>query len=238
MNSVIDFHSHILCGVDHGTGSRKESKAQIEMMSRAGTSLAVATSHFYPERHTVDSFRQAVRTAQEKLATVTFDCAPVELCIGAEILVCHGLESIDGLDRLCIRGTNILLLEMPTAQNWQHGAMGAVERIIDMGYTAVLAHIDRYIGKHERDIDELLSLGALAQINASAISSFFLKRKMLSYIDGGYVCALGSDLHGTDPKAYKDFSALRSKLGDERFSGIMQKSARLLENAERFSVNT
>ena len=59
---------------------------------------------------------------------------------------------------------------------------------------------------------------------------------MLSYVDGGCVVALGSDLHGSDAKGYKDFSLLEKRIGKERFDMIMSKTEDILKNAERIRL--
>ena len=236
MIRTIDFHSHILCGVDHGSKSRAESKSQIELISSCGTDAVVATSHFYPDKHRVEDFIEAVACSKDKIAGLDFDCRPLDIYIGAEVLVCQGLEDLQGLDRLCVKGTNCLLLEMPTFSNWSRGHKDSVESIIHRGYSVVLAHIDRYIDKYERDIDDLISMGAAVQINASAFSRFALKRKMRSYIDAGCVCVVGSDLHGTEQKRYRSFAELKSRLGKERFEVVMRNSQELLKNAEPMPI--
>jgi len=110
--------------------------------------------------------------------------------------------------------------------------MSTVESIMDEGYTVVLAHIDRYVKRFEEGIDTLLSMGALAQINADSLVSFFDRKKLRPYIESGRVCALGSDLHGSDPRSYKPFAELKKHIGVEHFEGIMKSSQKLLEGAK------
>jgi protein-tyrosine phosphatase len=235
MISTVDFHSHILCGADHGSQNIATSEAQLKLMSSFGTNVAVATPHFYPEQHSISDFLNDVEGALYKTKQIDLN-SKIELCVGAEVMVCQGLENLAGLDRLCIRGTNCILLELPTASSWNRGVIDTIEHIIDKNYTVVLAHIDRYFPKRESEIDHILSLGALAQINASAFFTLGLKRKMLSYIDAGVVCAFGSDLHGVDTKQYKMFASLPKRIGKERFEYVMSKANELIECAERIEL--
>ncbi len=235
MARSIDFHSHILCGADHGSADSATTAGQLGLMSSHGTDVAVATPHFYPEQYALSDFLDVLDKALYKTTQLDFD-GKLSLCVGAEVLVCQGLERLNELEKLCIRGTRCILLELPTAVSWKHGIIDTVEHIIDKNYTVVLAHIDRYIPKREQDIDHILSLGALAQINASSFFSFGQKRKMLSYIDAGVVCALGSDLHGIDTKGYKMFAALEKRIGKERFDAVMSKTEELIKNAEQIEL--
>ena len=81
---TIDFHSHILCGVDHGSDSSQTSKRQLELMAKSKTDLVVATSHFYPEQDSIADFLCVVDRAIEKIKEAEISRAP-ELCIGAEV---------------------------------------------------------------------------------------------------------------------------------------------------------
>ena len=64
---IIDFHSHILPGVDHGSKSLDQTKKQLEIIGNNGVNVIVATSHFYPHVHSVSGFINAVDAALEKV---------------------------------------------------------------------------------------------------------------------------------------------------------------------------
>lgn len=228
---IIDFHSHILPRVDHGSKNTDQSVSQIKMIG-GRTDRLVATSHFYPNAHNLDDFILRVDHAADKLREAISDLDAPEICIGAEVLLCESLDRLEGIERLCIRGTQCMLLEMPNTHAWSTRLIDTVEALMNNGIIVVLAHIDRYIRDYEVDIDHLLDMGAKAQINASSFASFFSRRRMMPYLESGSVYALGSDLHCVDTHAYRDFVALESKIGRELYSDIMKKSESLLEGAE------
>ena len=124
-----------------------------------------------------------------------------------------------------------MLLEMPNVGAWSSRLIDTVENLLDAGFDILLAHIDRYVRDYEEGIDKLLSMGAVAQINAGALTSFFSRRKLTPYIEGGFVYALGSDLHGVDKEAYHAFDMLEDKIGKNEFDRIMKMSELLLSNA-------
>ena len=228
---IIDFHSHILPRVDHGSKSMEQSISQIRLI-RETTDRIVATSHFYPHVHNLDDFLMRVDNSAAALKEEISDLGAPEICLGAEVLLCESLDRLDGIESLCIRGTKCMLLEMPNVGAWNDRLIATVESLMDKKFTVVLAHIDRYIRDYEDDIDRLLSMGARAQVNASSLKSFFSRRRMMPYLESGAVYALGSDLHGADDDAYRDFAALEAKIGSELYTNIMKKSERLLEGAE------
>ena len=228
---IVDFHSHILPRVDHGSNSTDQSVEQIKLIGNR-TDRIVATSHFYPNVHNLEDFILKVDSAANKLRCAISELDAPEICIGAEVLLCEGLDRLEGVEKLCIRGTRCMLLEMPNASEWSERLIDTVEALMDKGIVVVLAHIDRYIKAYEEDIDRLLAMGAKAQINASALSSFFSRRRLVPYLASGAVYALGSDLHHVDAGAYRAFAALPRKIGRELYADIMKKSERLLEGAE------
>lgn len=232
--SVIDFHSHILPATDHGCKDLKESILQLHLMHKCNTEIIVATPHFYPHMHTVDSFIENVNNAVLNLRQADIHL-PLNIALGAEVLLCNGLDQMDGLEELCIRGTKTILLELPTERLNQAGYT-TVENILSAGFTVVLAHIDRYLKNTSQDITELLSMGTYAQINASALTSHGMRKRLRPYLeDGDTVCAIGSDLHGHNEKHYKPFCKAQRLLG-ENLEKIMCRAEKLLSGAELINL--
>ncbi len=222
----IDFHAHVLPAVDHGSRDLPESLEQLAMLKEIGVDTVVATPHFYPHSMDVSRFSRSVDSAASLLSS---HCAPLRVALGAEVLYCDGLDRMEDLDKLCIRGTNILLLELPL-EEWSSELFCTVERLTQR-FTVLLAHIDRYIVGQEEEIHELLRSGTYAQVNASALSSLSKRRRLSPLWDTDRIVALGSDLHETDKKACRAMLAAKKRLGD-RFDMIMHRAEALLSTAE------
>ena len=231
MRNGIDFHSHIIPAADHGCLDASESAEQLSLLRSAGMERVVATPHFYPTRHEVNTFLQTVNTGVSALRAQT-DIAFPQLHLGAEVLLCPGIHRMPDFDRLCIRGTRILLLELPFS-GCNNELFDTVMSIIRRGYAVVLAHIDRYLPQFADQIDNLLRCGAMAQVNVSALRGFFSRKRLMPYLKQDCLVALGSDLHGTDPKFVAGFENAQ-KLPDDIFGQIMERSSVLLRHAEVF----
>ena len=229
-HNVIDFHSHILPRLDHGCENLDECIRQLSLISQSGTDISVATPHFYPHEHSVEQFTNDVSLAIERMQTAGIEQSP-RIALGAEVLLCRNIHHMEGFEKLCIRGTRTLLLELPMFPlTDEHFA--TVEQIIGEGYTVLLAHIDRYLGELEDQIDTLLSMGALAQVNAYSLFSGSVKKRILRYLeDSDSICAIGSDLHGVDEKIYKKFVKAQKVLKDH-YPTVMARSADLLSGAQ------
>ena len=50
------------------------------------------------------------------------------------------------------------------------------------------------------------------QLNADSLSGLFKKRHLYDWMERGLVVAIGSDIHGRDNKAYKNFSLAKNKI--------------------------
>ncbi len=223
---TVDFHSHIIPGADHGCHSKEEFESQMKLYRNAGIDAVVATPHFYPNQHSISGFLSTVDASYAENCVSCTDKTP-RIYLGAEVLVCENIHRMPDLEKLCIRNTNILLLELPLS-GCSSSLIQSVEKVIEQDYTVVLAHIDRYLPRYAEDIHNLLDAGAYAQINATAFSGFHGEKKLLPYLKSGKVVAFGSDLHETDKKSIRAFENL-VKLPHGFFAQTMEKTVQLLQ---------
>ena len=221
---MIDFHAHVLPGCDHGSDGLETSLKQLALAREAGIETLIATPHFYPQKEPLDDFLQRRNETYELL--MKNHTASPEIIVGAEVNLCQGLDRMKGLEKVCISGTRLILIEMPLSY-WSQSLEETLLRIQDDDeLTVVLAHVDRY---DARRIERLLDYGFLAQINAESLVRFFGKRQLLSWIDQGSVVALGSDIHGFKT-GYSDFSRAVRGLKD-RADLIFKRTKTLLDEA-------
>ncbi len=204
---IIDFHAHILPGADHGSDSVDTTLFQLSRASDAGVRRIIATPHFYPTCHSVEKFLQRRDDAYGNLLPHLKPDMP-KLVLGAEVLMCHGIERLEGLSSLCVSGTRVLLLELPYS-DFSDSYVQSVRNLIKDGYEIVLAHAERYFYEN---IDEIVRAGAKIQLNAGALSGLFIDKTVSSWVKSGAVVALGSDIHMRDGSAYKRFAKAKAKL--------------------------
>lgn len=224
---IIDFHAHILPGFDHGCGSVIDSLRQLDMAKKAGIEIIAATSHFYPNAETSAGFLLRRQKAWETLLRVLPDEAP-RIILGAEVLICDGMDKMEGLLDLTFEGTNVILLEMPFGP-WKAAVYDTVEKIHQLtGRNAVIAHVERY---DPEAIDSLFETGITGQLNAGVLLRPRKRRQLLNWIDKGKISALGSDIHGTKD-AYRQFKRAKAILG-KRFEPIMLRSEELISAEKR-----
>lgn len=139
----LDHHAHVLPGCDHGSDGLETSLRQLDMAAAVGIRTVCATPHFYPHRESVESFLRRRAECAQLLRAHLPERAP-QVCLGAEVLICDGMERLDGLHRLCREGTNELLLEMPFYA-WPASIWDTLYHLLDLqDIQIVLAHAERY----------------------------------------------------------------------------------------------
>ena len=213
-------------GVDHGSSGIETTEKQIEIIKKGGVGSVVATPHFYPHIHRVNEFLDIRRRALCEMLPC-LEKNSIGLYLGAEVLLCEGMERMDGLSELCIEGTNVLLIEMPFA-HWSDELLTTLCKISEQGLDVVLAHIDRYPAEKTARILDMCE--AKVQLNADAFCDIWRRKKYLSQVKNGSVYALGSDFHGT--KGYDKFTKALKFLGSENTEKIMKNTESILKGAK------
>ncbi len=203
---MIDFHSHILPAMDDGSKNEQESLSMLTELKNQGVTKVIATPHFYANGESVSAFVSRRQKSFEKL-NLNSDLPRVVL--GAEVRYYEGISRLADLTKLCISGTDLLLLEMPSAK-WTDFVIKELISLASNGnITLVLAHIERYIFMQPKSVFvDLLNSGVLMQINASFINGFFTRRKALKLLGSGMVHFVGTDCHNTTDRVPEMKSAV------------------------------
>ncbi len=243
VHPVIDIHSHILPKMDDGSSS---SAMSIEMLTRAarqGVTHMVATPHFYPQQNSPTHFlsrRAKCRTRLEAAIDEAYsarslpaDVTLPKLFFGAEVAFFPGISNIEDLDRLCILGTDVMLLEMPFCA-WSSRTLDEVENISRRGISIIIAHLERFY-RYQTDkhiIPALTDMPVTIQANAEGLLSWTKRRRILKMFDDGTAQLLGSDCHNLDsrrPNLGDGRAVLKQKLGPEILEDIDRTAAALLK---------
>lgn len=198
MDRRVDFHSHILPGVDDGSRSVEESLEMLRAEARQGIGTVVATPHFYANHDTPERFLRRRAAAWEMLQTaMALEAGLPEIILGAEVYYFSGISDSDQLYRLTTGQKRYIMLEMPTVP-WTQNMYQEMENIYTKhGITPIIAHIDRYISplRHRQILDRLEELPVLVQAN----SDFFLRPMTvplaLRMLKEKRIHLLGSDCH-------------------------------------------
>ena len=85
---MIDFHTHILPGIDDGSSHVEESAAMLTALREQGADTVFLTPHFYPQESCLTDFLEKRAEAMEKLKPILTEDMPT--CrLGAEVSIIY-----------------------------------------------------------------------------------------------------------------------------------------------------
>lgn len=233
---MVDFHTHILPGIDDGSSNVDMTFAMLEQMREQGVRNLIATPHFYANNYTIDQFLDKRIDSYQKvvLQAKRRGISLPNIRLGAEVLYFSGIGRANLLNKLCIENTNVLLLEMPFCQ-WEPKLYQELEEIIcDQKIKIVLAHIERYFS-YQKDLEmweKIMKLPLYKQMNAAAFTSWRFRRKSLQILENQGVVLLGSDCHDDShrpPNLLDGLSIIVGKEGDDYLKKLGELEEKLLE---------
>lgn len=203
MAGIVDFHSHLIPGVDDGAQNVEQSLTALRAMAAQGITTAITTPHFDASL-TRDPAALAARLQE-------FDAGWA--------LLADALRREEGLPRL-LRGTEVMLdepdvdlsdprirlaggpfvlcefpgLRLPPNAEW------GVENLVKRGWRPIVAHPERYrnVDTELGMLSRLRAAGAVFQMNSGSLLGHYgegaerLSRKLLAL---GWVEYLSSDHH-------------------------------------------
>lgn len=235
MYTLIDFHSHILPGVDDGSRSAAESIEMLRLEAAQGVKHVLATPHFYAQSDNPRRFFARRAAAMDELQSAARGCEGLPtVSLGAEVYYFAGMSESEVLSQLTLGETKYILVEMPPAP-WTEPMYRELEWIYTkQGLVPVMAHVDRYVGPLvSHGIPQRLSeLPVLVQANASFFLSRSTQRLAVRMLRSGQIHVLGSDCHNMadrPPNLDKALDVIWKRLGEDVGNKILEQMGRLAE---------
>lgn len=228
---MIDFHSHILPGIDDGA---RNTDMALEMLKRAyadGIDTVVSTSHIYiDDESDIDKFierrKRAYTVLLEAMSKDGGEFPKIRL--GCEVHLKPYIGNYDSVQKLAIDGTNYILLEMPYS-SWSQDHYEAVYNIGVMGLRPIMANIERFL-RYRSEFHHLKALDPIFQVNADAFLHKAMRKELLQMFYDGYVHLLGSDMHNLKERSNhlkEAYGIIEERFGTS-FSEHIKKNALLV----------
>ncbi len=235
---MIDFHSHILPGIDDGAKTVEDSLFLIDTMHSLGAAHIVLTPHFYPSQKSITSFVEsrnaACKLLAEELQKKQIDVPKLHL--GCEVYLEPIIFNYDDLTPLTIDlGGKFILTELLYDEELTNSTMSMLNKLVySHNLIPILAHIDRYpFLMKEKTLVSLLDMGCIAQINVSALTKFFTRKKLIKYLEKGYIGVIGSDIHN---KSYiPDIKSGLSYMNNDDLEYVTEISKGILKTVKKDS---
>lgn len=200
LDGAVDYHSHILPGVDDGIRTQEDSLRVLSYYEKAGIKEVWLTPHI------MEDIPNSTVFLQERFAALqaAYD-GPVVLHLAAENMMDQLFEDrLDAGDLLTMENVseNPLLLVETSYFNPPLGLYDILERVMKKGLRPLLAHPERYVYMEWKDYCRLKGMGVLFQLNLLSLTGHYGKtaqacsRRLLK---NGMYDYYGSDLHRLSP---------------------------------------
>lgn len=237
---MIDFHTHIIPGIDDGSHNVEESVQMLKMSYAQGIDTVVLTSHFRLGEHKIKSW---LKQRTENLEKVFDSMTEVErrhipkMVLASEIEYTAGMNRWDYLDELVIKGTEFIMTEMPFMP-WTEQVIKTIDDIaLNSPFTPIIPHIDRYMHTFTKMeyIEHFYDMPVIIQMNAIYINGVANVQFFKPMLDSGVVDILGSDCHGKEWRPQNLGSAIevvRKVCGQDVLDRIDKKGREILKNAK------
>lgn len=234
-NGLVDIHCHILPGVDDGAQDVKTSLELLRLAYEDGICAMILTPHYrgHYRKHTPEIL---LRRFEDLRAAVQKELPQMELYMGSEAAWERDLgEKIIEGRVLTMHGSPYVLLEFEFGCMHSHVTDGVMD-VVSCGYTPIIAHAERYeiFRKDKTLVDEVLSMGALVQINADSVlgkRGFALKRCCHRLLKQGKAHFIASDAHDAQnrpPLLRECFEYVSRRYGEDYAQVLLRDNARAL----------
>ena len=229
---MIDWHSHILPGVDDGSRDVDQSLMMLDALIEQQVDTVLATPHFFAGEESVDEFLRRRNRAYDTLCSRIGDRDVRVLC-GAEVKYYAGISRMADLDKLAIGHTRLLLLEM-SMEKWTDFTIQELTELAGTrGLKIVMAHIERYLGYVDiKTIRRLCENGLYIQVNAGFFERVLSRNKACRLLDAGLIHFIGSDCHNLTsrpPRIASAYELIRKRFGEEFLSQMVEYGYYTLE---------
>lgn len=194
----VDFHCHLLPGMDDGAADVSVSLEMVGMLQRQGIAAAFATPHYLPWLETPDAFAGRRTKALRELQMDSRYPADFPVLPAAEVALERDLSKQD-LMPLCYAGHPALLLELPKGIGWDPWMGQEIENIAYRFHVQpVLAHLERYLYYPAAAIRCLLQLPhVVVQLNAGSLRERGSVKLLQHLYHERIPVLIGTDAHDT-----------------------------------------
>ena len=200
---MIDFHNHILPGVDDGAKTMQESIEMLKYAESQGITDVVNTVHFQHPRmlDKNTNFKYISSVKNDLIQELDKNQIKINIHLGAEVFFNFNLLEISDNPIVTFCNGNYMLIEFQPLMF----PKGFEKHLYDLklsGVTPIIAHPERYkpIQENYKILEGLINSGCLMQVDAGSILGHFGKKcKYVSeqIIRKNMVHIIGSDAHGS-----------------------------------------
>lgn len=217
-----DIHNHILFGVDDGARVEKEMYQLIDAAYADGVRHLCFTPHYHPayfgehQEEIAAGFRMASAYAASRYLDLS-------LYLGNELRYERScMEWLEQGRYKTLNGSQYLLVDFLYPEP-ADAILDAMLRVLNGGYTPVLAHVERYESLHRdmREVERMKSWGVVLQVDAQSPLGGLgrgAKHRSRRLLAAGLIDVVASDAHDLvrrPPQLRPCFEFVSKKYGED-----------------------
>ncbi len=200
---MLDFHSHLMPGVDDGAANLSESRAGLAVMAEQGVRTIITTPHIRASQtHRSEELYKYLKHLDSAFVQLR-ELAESEF---PELRVERGVEMMLDVpspmlidERMHLAGTPFVLVEFPFMSIPPNSTI-PLREIRSTGVTPIVAHPERYANMNGNLelIESWKDTGACIQINSGSLIGQYgatAKRLVWEILEQGWADYLSSDYH-------------------------------------------
>ena len=197
LHNMTDIHSHILWGVDDGVKTYTEAVTSLRWLKGNGISRTYLTPHIMSDfsKNTSEYLSEAFSIFVKRLEDDGIGDIP-ELRLGAEYMLELAFEKHKKEGLLTYANNNVLV--ETSYMTPPMGFVSILEKLMEDGYSPVLAHPERYIYMDMKDYEYFIAEGIKFQLNLLSMTGAYgkhAKEKATKLLNEGHYKYVGSDFH-------------------------------------------
>lgn len=237
---MVDFHSHLMPGVDDGARDRDESRAALEAMRSSGVKALITTPHFRGSlvlrQGEFDARMRELDDGWIQLVALRDETDPdLDLRRGTEVLL--DIPEPDLTDpRLRLGGGAFVLVEFPYFTVPPRSTR-VISAIRGNGFVPIIAHPERYrdIVSDTDLVDEWRKAGAYLQMNGPSLIGRYgaeARNMAIFLLKRGWADYISSDYHARGETRIAEYRQVLSRMGADAQAEVLMRTnpARLLNN--------
>lgn len=232
---MIDFHSHILPGIDDGSRSYDETVKLLLEAKEVGFNKIISTSHYAIDCYEVPEYKR-----KELVEQLNLENRFPEIVLGSEIFLTYNIiDLLKEFNASTINGTNYILFELPLRNHFMN-LKDLIFKLQENDYRLILAHPERYsiVQKDFNLLYELKDMGILLQSNYGSILGIYggtAKKTLKKMLKENLVDLFGSDVHRENtiyPKVPKAIQKISKYVSEERLEELISYNAEKILNGD------
>lgn len=232
---MIDFHTHIVYGVDDGSETLENSLNILRYAENAGFHSVVLTPHYMKEHYEyqADEIQDRINILRKKCQEENID---VNLYQANEIYITNSMVDLLNNDiASTINCSRYVLFELPMNEEPMN-LLEVIYKLVENNKIPIIAHPERYsfVQENPNKLLELIEMGVLFQANYGSIIGQYgkdVQKTVKLLIKNNFISFLGTDVHKSGTiytKMDEVYEELEKIISEDMIEDLVENNAYLV----------